>query len=208
MLARNFPRWLAGQQGHRWDPMRPVDFPRDLRGQTAVILGLGHIGKEIARLTRVLGLRTIGVRRSARKADDPVDELYSPDRLDELLPRADWLILACPLTAETRGLVDADTLAKLPKGARLINVARGEIVDEPALIAALRAQHLAGAYLDVFQVEPLPPDSPLWDMPNVYVTPHNSTAAAGNDQRVYEMFVENLRRWGRSEPLLNEVMDK
>ena len=208
MLARNFPRWLAGQQEHRWDPMDVPDFPRDLQGQTAVIVGLGHIGREIARLAQVLGISVIGIRRSARETDDPVDELYTPEHLSKVLPRADWLILACPLTAETRGLVNAALLGKLPQGARLINIARGELVDEAALVDALRSKHLAGAYLDVFQQEPLPADSPFWDLPNVYVTPHNSAAAAGNDQRVFEIFLQNLRRWRRSEPLLNEVMHK
>jgi phosphoglycerate dehydrogenase-like enzyme len=208
MLGRGFPRWLAAQRQHRWDPVCMPDFPRDLRGQTAVIVGLGHIGKEIARLARLLGLNVIGIRRSPRQPDDLVDELHAPERLAEVLPRADWLILACPLTAETKGLVNADLLARLPRGARLINIARGEIVDEAALIAALRSQHLGGAYLDVFHQEPLPADSPFWDMPNVFVTPHNSSAAAGNDERVYRMFVENLGRWSRSEPLLNEVTHK
>jgi phosphoglycerate dehydrogenase-like enzyme len=208
MLARNFPRWLAAQQQHRWDPMRGSDAPRDLQGQTAVIIGLGHIGKEIARLARALGLNVIGIRRTARVAGDPVDELYAPDRLADVLPRADWLILACPLSAETKGLVDRAVLAALPRGARLINIARGEIVDEAALLEALRSQHLAGAYLDVFQQEPLPADSPFWDMPNVFVTPHNSPAAAGNDERVYQIFFQNLVRWSRSEPLLNEVKPK
>ena len=205
LLARNFPRWLAGQRRHVWDPMRAPDFPRDLKGQTVLILGLGKVGREIARLVRVLGLHVIGVKRSARRPDDPVDELHSPERLPELLPKCDWLIIACPLTAETRGLVDAERIARLPKGARVINIARGEVVDEPALIAALGSGHLGGAYLDVFEKEPLPADSPLWDMPTVLVSPHNCSAAAGNDDRVYNMFLENLKRWARGEPLLNEI---
>ena len=205
MLARNFPRWLENQRAHRWDPMRASDAPRDLEGQTAVIVGLGHIGREIARLLQAFGLKVIGVRRQQREPGDRIDELYAPHKLAEVLPRADWLIIACPLTEETRGLIDAGALSKLPQGARVINVARGEIVDEIALIEALRSGHLGGAYLDVFQKEPLPTDSPLWDLPNVFVTPHNSPAASGNDQRVLDVFVENLRRWSRSEPLLNEV---
>lgn len=205
MLARNFPRWPAGQRKHAWAPMRGPDFPRDLRDQTVVILGLGKIGLEIARLARVLGLHVIGVKRSASKPDDPVDESHPPERLAKLLPKVDWLVIACPLTAETRGWVNAKMIAKLPKGARLINVARGEIVDEPALIAALESGHLAGAYLDVFENEPLAPDSPLWDMPNVFISPHNSAVASGNDDRIYAIFLVNLKRWMRGEPLLNEV---
>lgn len=205
MLARNFPRWLSAQREHRWDPMRLADFPRDLRGQTAVIVGLGSIGREIARLAQVLGLHVIGVRRSPLAPGDPVDEMRTPEHLPALLPGADWLIIACPLTDETRGLVDAQLLARLPPSARFINVGRGEVVDEPALIEALRSGKLAGAYLDVFQQEPLAPESPLWDLPNVLVTPHNSAAASGNEQRVYEMFVDNLARWKAAAPLHNEV---
>jgi D-2-hydroxyacid dehydrogenase (NADP+) len=205
MLARNFPRWLAAQRQRAWDPMRPAYFPRDLRGQSAIVYGLGHVGREIARLARVLGLTVIGVRRSPRRDDDPVDEVHPPGRLADLLPACDWLILACPLTAQTRGLVDARLIARLPKGARLINIARGEIVDEPALIEALRSGHLSGAYLDVFEKEPLPADSPLWGLPNVIVSPHTAAVTAGNDDRVYAMFRDNLARYARGEPLVNEV---
>ena len=205
MLAREWPRWIAGQREHRWDPMRTHEFPRDLRGQTAVILGLGAIGREIARLAQILGLEVIALRRSPRQPDDPVDAMYKPDRLAEVLPRADWLIVACPLTEETRNLIDASMLARLPPTARLINIGRGEVVDEPALIEALESKRLAGAYLDVFAKEPLPPDSKLWDLPNVLVTPHNSSVATGNDKRVYDIFVGNLARWKRGESLANEV---
>ncbi len=205
MLARNFPRWLSAQRERRWDPVRLPDFPRDLVGQTALVLGMGSIGSEIARLARVLGLKVIGIRRSPQQPGDPVDELYTPDKLPQLLPRCDWLIITCPLTAETRGLIDAGMLARLPQGARIINVARGEIIDETAMIAALREQRLGGAYLDVFEKEPLPAESPLWDLPNVLVTPHNSAAAAGNDERVYQMFLGNLGCWHQGKPLRNIV---
>lgn len=205
MLARNFPRWLVAQRERRWDPMRSPDFPRDLVGQTALVLGLGSIGSEIARLARALGLKIIGVRRSPQQPGDPVDELHPPQKLAELLPRTDWLIVTCPLTIETRGLIDAAMLARLPQGARIINVARGEIIDETALVAALRERRLGGAYLDVFEKEPLPAESPLWDLPNVLVTPHNSAAAVGNDERVYQLFVANLERWHHGKALSNEV---
>jgi phosphoglycerate dehydrogenase-like enzyme len=120
-----------------------------------VIVGLGGIGGEIARLARALGLRVIGVRRSAASGD-LVDEWVAPARLSEVLPRANWLAIACPLTDETRGWIDAGALTLLPEGAHVINVARGEIVDEAALTAGLRAGRIAGAYLDVFEIEPLP----------------------------------------------------
>jgi phosphoglycerate dehydrogenase-like enzyme len=203
-LARNFPRWTAGQRNRKWDPMRSPDFPRDLRGQVMLVYGLGSIGMEIARLARILGLHVIGVRRNAARTGH-ADEIHTPDKLAGLLPKSDWLVIACPLTDETRGMVNAALLAKLPRGARVINISRGEIVDEPALIAALQSGHLAGAYLDVFAQEPLPPESPLWDLPNVVVTPHNSAASAGNEARVNAIFLDNLKRWQRNEPLVNEV---
>lgn len=203
-LARNFPHWLASQRNHRWDPMRGSDLPRDLRGQVMVVYGLGQIGTEIARLARALGLHVVGVRRNAGKARH-ADEIHPPDKLPELLARCDWLVIACPLTDATRGMINADLLAKLPRSARIINIARGEIVSEHALITALQSGHLGGAYLDVFAQEPLPPDSPLWDMPNVLVTPHNASASAGNEARINAIFLDNLKRWTRNQPLINEV---
>lgn len=203
-FARNFPRWTASQRSRTWNPLRPDEFPRDLRGQTMLIYGLGKIGGEIARLACMLGVRVIGVRRTAVKTEH-VDEIHTPDKLAELLPACDWLTLACPLTRETRGIVNAALLARLPRGAHVLNISRGEIIDEPALIAALQNGHLGGAYLDVFAQEPLPADSPLWDMPNVLVSPHNAAASAGNDARINAIFLENLGRWKRNEPLINEV---
>ena len=205
MLARNFPHWLEAQRKHQWEPMRGREVPCDLRGQTILVLGLGQIGKEFARLARVLGLKVIGVRRNATVGEGAVDELHPPARLAELLPCSDWLVIACPLTDETRGLITAEMLGRLPRGARVINVARGEIIDQQALTAALASGRLSGAYLDVFDPEPLPADSPLWDMPGVIITPHNSSVASGNDGRVFAIFLDNLRRWSRGERLVNEA---
>lgn len=205
MLARNFPRWLDAQRERRWDPVRPPHFPRDLAGQTVLVFGLGSIGSEIARLTRALGLKVIGIRRSPQQPGDPVDEMHPPQKLPDLLPRADWLVIASPLTTETRGMVNADLLARLPPGAHIINIGRGEIIDETAMIEALHSGRLGGAYLDVFEKEPLPAESPLWDLPNVIISPHNSAAASGNDERVYQLFVANLGRWQAKQALANEV---
>jgi phosphoglycerate dehydrogenase-like enzyme len=166
---------------------------------------MGSIGTGIARLAQALGLTVIGIRRSPRMPSDPVAETHPPSALAELLPRCDWLAIACPLTAETRRLVDAAMLARLPRGARVINVARGEIVDEAALVHALQGGHLAGAYLDVFEQEPLPAESPLWDLPNVIVTPHNCGASSGNEARILALFADNLERWLSGQPLLNEL---
>lgn len=206
MLSRGFPNWLRAQREHKWAHVRGgPGLPLDLAGQTICVVGLGAIGSEIARLSKALGLNVIGIRRSPRKESDPVDEILPPAQLAAVLPRCQWLAIACPLTPQTRKMIDADMLARLPKGARILNVGRGEIIDEPALIAALQSGHLAGAYLDVFEKEPLPPESPLWDMPEVICTPHNSGASAGNQGRVHEMFVQNVCRWLDDHALINEV---
>ena len=204
MLARKFPRWIDSQRRHAWEPMRGSDAPRDLRGQTVVIVGLGTIGGTIARFCRAVGMKVLGVRRSPQRPDDPVDEIHPVADFPKLVPRADWVVLACPLTDETRHLVNAKTLAALPDGAHVVNVARGGCVDEPALIEALRSGRLGGAYLDVFAKEPLAADSPLWDLPNVICTPHSAMASAGNDGRAFEVFAGNLVKLHRGEPMLNE----
>lgn len=203
-LARGFPAWSEAARRRSWQPHR--ELPADLRGQTMVVIGMGAIGNEVARLARALGLRVLGVRRSPRRDSDHADEVVSPARLDEALPAADWLVLACPLTAETRGMIDARRLALLPPGSRIVNVARGGLVDEPALVRALATGRLGGAYLDVFAEEPLPASSPLWDMPQVLVTPHDAGASAGCADRVAAIFLDNLERWLRGEPLPGEVL--
>ena len=201
MLARGFAQYVRGQQTHEWRPLRGASLPDDLRGQTVLLVGVGAIGKTFAGYARAFGLKVIGVRRSPKKADDPVDELHPPSKLPELLPRADWIVIACPLTKETRNLIDADAFRRMRKGARLINIARGEIVNEKALIDALRSGQLAGAHLDAHVQEPLPADSPLWDLPNVIVSPHNASASTGNEKRAAEMFIGNVYPWLRGEPM-------
>jgi D-2-hydroxyacid dehydrogenase (NADP+) len=205
MLARGVPHWLDAQRRHAWEPIQRAQSPPDLRGQVMVLVGVGAIGREIARLAQALGLIVVGVRRSPRRPDDPVDEMHPPGALHSLLPRADWVALACPLTEETRGLISTREIELLPRGARIINISRGEVIDEPALIDALRSGRLGGAYLDVFVTEPLQPESPLWDFPNVIVTPHNSAVAKGNERRAAEIFFRNLRAWAKEEPLDNAI---
>ena len=204
-FARGFSHWQEAQRLRRWEPVRAPDEPRDLRGQTIVVVGTGAIGSHVCRLAQSLGLHVVGVRRSPAQAGEPIDELRTPAELGSLLPRADWLVLACPLTDETQGLIDATALARLPRHARILNVARGAVVDQPSLVQALIEGTIAGAYLDVFDREPLPSDSPLWGLPNVLVTPHNSAVSSGNDDRATAIFFENLGRWARGERLVNEV---
>ena len=143
MLARNFPHWWASQGRREWKPIRGDAVPRDLRGQTVMVIGMGLVGATVARFCRLLGMHVIGVRRKARSPEDPVDEMHTLAALPQLLPRCDWVVLACSLTPETRRVINARTLALLPRGARLINVCRGAVVDEAALIAALKSGQLA-----------------------------------------------------------------
>jgi len=205
MLARCFPQLLEAQRSRSWAPLVGSGLPRDLAGQTAVIVGWGPIGQGLGALLAALGLRVVAVRGRDGAAAPPASEALGYERIGEVLPRADWLVLACPLSERTRHLVDAAALARLPAGARLVNVARGEVVDEAALIDALQSGALAGAYLDVFAQEPLPAASPLWALPNAIVTPHTAGHSDGNEARVAAIFLDNLRRWARGQPLLNRV---
>jgi len=203
MLSRGFPHWLDAQRRKRWEPVRGAVQPRDLRGQTILIVGMGNIGNSIARFVQALGMHVIGIRRKPRAPDDPVDEMHALAELPGLLPRCDWVVLACPLNPETRHLINAQTLASMKQDAGLINVARGGVCDEPAVIAALQSGRIRCAHLDVFEKEPLPAGSPLWDMPNLILTPHNASASSGNDRRSAEMFLLNLEKWARGEALVN-----
>lgn len=207
-LARRFPFWAAAQREREWRRLPPDMIAEDLSRQTLVIYGLGAIGGELARLAREFGLHVIGVRRRPRSDEDTVDELVHPDELDAVLPRADWLAITATLTSETQGAISGERLALLPAGAYVLNVARGAIIDETALIGALRSGALAGAYLDVFEVEPLPSESPLWELPNVILSPHNSWAAKGNPERARAEFLVNLECWLRGEALPQEVHER
>jgi phosphoglycerate dehydrogenase-like enzyme len=207
-LSRRFPALMAAQAQRRWAPLvNPAlhgPLPRDLAGQTVVLVGWGPIAQALQPLLAVLGLHTVVVRRSDTPAA-PGLQTVGFERLHSVLPRADWLVLACPLTPQTQGLVDAAALRLLPPGAQLINVARGEVVVEADLIAALQAGTLAGAFLDVFATEPLPSASPLWALPGVMVTPHAAGHSDGNEARVADIFLANLRRWQHALPLQNAV---
>lgn len=193
-LAREFPRLFDAQRARAWTPLIGGLLPRDLAGQTAVIVGWGPIGQTLAGYLRMLGLNVIAVRSAATPPADGI-ETYAFEDLPRIAGRADWLVLACPLSDRTRGLVDARVLAAMQPHARLVNVARGEIVAEADLIDALRAKTLAGAYLDVFEHEPLDAESPLWTLPNAFATPHSAGHSDGNEARVDRIFLDYLRQW-------------
>lgn len=203
-LARKFPDLMSAQRRHAWEPLLGPLAPRDLAGQSALVVGLGPIGREISRLLRAIGLRVTGVRRRPEPIAE-CDETIGFDDVRGRLPGTDWLILACPLTPTTRGLIDAGALALLPPGARVVNVSRGEVVSEAALTAALQSGALGGAWLDVFEREPLDPASPLWDLSSVMISPHTAAAASGNYERAGRIFLDNLARWRDGRAMMNQV---
>lgn len=195
-LARRWPLLLDSQRQREWFPLYAKALPRDIRGQTAVIVGWGPVGQEIGRLLQALGLDLAVARRSGEPAGDAIPTV-SYRNLPALLPRADWLVLACPLSGETHRLIGRGEFAKLPAQCGLVNVARGDVVDEQAMIEVLREGRIAGAYLDVFAHEPLHRDSPLWDMPNVIVTPHMAGMSDANEPNVARLFLRKLGEFTR-----------
>ena len=203
-INRRFPLLADAQRRHAWEPRLGERSPRDLKGQRAVIVGLGPIGRNIAGLLQMLGMVSVGVRRTAEPSA-PFEQVISYERLPEVLPRADWLILCCPASPLTRGLANASVFAAMPRGAHLINVSRGEIAVQADIVSALQSGHLAGAYLDVFEKEPLEPASPLWDMPNVLISPHTASHSLGQNEAIFDIFLDNLARFRKGEPLRNDV---
>jgi phosphoglycerate dehydrogenase-like enzyme len=202
-IAKELPRLVTDQRAKVWPEVRqPL---RELHGQTLFLLGLGAIGREVARLGKALGMRTVGFRRTQGPPPEWVDEVHGPERLPDLAGEADAVVVSLPLTEQTAGLVDRATIERLPPDCIFVNVGRGGVVDEPALIDALRERRIGGAVLDVFAEEPLPPDSPLWTLPNVLVTPHAAALSPRENERIVELFVANLRRFLDGDPLTNVI---
>jgi D-2-hydroxyacid dehydrogenase (NADP+) len=198
-LSRNVRAWFQHQEKHEWARQEFAE----LDGARLAVLGMGPIGIEIARLGVALNMKVEAIRRTPT-GSEPCPT-FSFDQLSRVLANADWVAVALPLTNDTRQIFDAKTFAIMKPGAHFINVGRGELVDEDALIMALQSGHLAGAALDVFATEPLPPDSPLWNMDNVIITPHSSSASAQSGLRSEDIFVKNFARYVAGESLLNEV---
>ncbi len=203
-LARDLQRERRWEQVGLWTEPPPFG---QLAGGTLGLVGLGAIGSALAERSAALGLRVIAVRPHPAGDPRPAHEQWGLARLPELLERADWVVLAAPHTAATRGMIGATELARMKPGAVLINLGRGALVDEPALVAALRAGCIAGAALDVVRAEPLAADSPLWAMPNVILTPHVSGLGPRYWERAVEQFAANLERFLAGRPLVN-VVDK
>jgi phosphoglycerate dehydrogenase-like enzyme len=202
-FVKGLPRLERDRAERRWpERERPG---RELRGRTLLILGLGGVGREIARLAQAYGMRVLGVRRDASQEVPGVDEVHTPDDLPALAARADHLVVTLPLTESTRHLVEAEVLDALPSDAVFVNVGRGGVVDEEALVERLSGGSLAGAALDVFEREPLPQGSPLWTLPNVILSPHDTALVLAEPERVMDLFLDNLRRYLDGEPLRNRV---
>ena len=207
-LARRLPQTMRDQQERLWRPNDLIGTvsPWLLSGRTLAVIGVGTIGEALAARAKAFGIRVVGVRRHPERGRPAgFDEVLGPVDMGRLLGLADIVVVAAPLTAETNLLLDADAIAKLKPGAIVVNIARGQLVDEEALTAALLEGRLGGAALDVFTTEPLPASSPFWSLPNVIVTPHNSGFRAGHFDAVIDLFSDNLTRFERGDQLLNVV---
>ena len=202
-LAKGFRTTFQRQAEHVW-AYRDAE---TLFRKTLVIVGVGAIGREIARLANALGMRVLGVGRTARLGDKDFGDIITSAGLPQVLPDADYLLVVVPRTPETDGLIDAKMLAKLKPSARLINIGRASTVDQEELSRALSEGRIGGAALDVFDAEPLPPNDPLWDLPNIIISPHMAGDYVGWRKDIVVLFTENLQRWLRGDPLLN-VVDK
>ena len=198
-FTKDVPAMRAHQADRRW--VRATT--HSLAGTRSLVIGLGAVGGEIARVLDTLGVEVWGLRRGAGEAAG-VRRLVGRAELLAVLPQVDSVVLACPLTEETHHLIGAAELAALPPSAILVNVARGAVIDEPALVRALTEGRLAGAALDVFEEEPLPAESPLWGMPNVLVSPHSASTIPGENARIVDIFLDNLGRYLDGAPLRNE----
>ena len=208
-MARRLPEARDNQAKHAWRGMIS-DLARredELTGKTLVIIGLGRIGGRLAGLAKAFGMEVLGVRRDPVAGANGADSVHRLDRLPELLPRADFVALTCPLNSETQNIIDSGALARMKRSAVLVNCARGRCVDEAALIVALQLQEISAAALDVTAEEPLAPSSPLWDMPNVLITPHTAGETRSYETNVVDILIENLERLLRGETTLrNQVV--
>jgi glyoxylate/hydroxypyruvate reductase A len=202
-IAKDLPRLAADQRSRAWPPLRRAT--RELHGETLFILGLGDIGLEVARLAKAFGMRTVGFKRTPGPPPPFTDEVHTAADLASMIDQADALVITLPGTPETERIVDAVVIGHMRPSCIVVNVGRGSVVDEAALTEALRQGRIAGAALDVFAEEPLPASSPLWDLPNVLISPHTAALSQREDERIVELFKDNLRRYLAGEPLRNLV---
>jgi phosphoglycerate dehydrogenase-like enzyme len=207
-LAKRLPSAQRYQQRREWAQTalwHEFPKPRELAGSTLLLLGLGSIGREVAPRARAFGMKVIAVRQHPEKGSAGVEQVVGPGELDEMLPLADFVVIAMPMTPATREIFNAARLARMKRDAYLINVGRGPLVDEAALLRALQAKSIGGAALDVFVEEPLPQDSPLWQLDNLLITPHTAAHTERLWERHYALISDNLRRYLSRQPLRNLV---
>jgi phosphoglycerate dehydrogenase-like enzyme len=207
-LAKKIPRSAIMQTKHVWGQQILWDeLPRirEVAGATLGMVGLGSIGRAVVKSAKALGMVAIAVREHPEKGSDGADAVFAPAQVNEVFRQADYVVLAAPVTTSTKAIANARSLALMKPDACLINVGRGALVDETALVSALRERKIGGAALDVFPKEPLPADSPLWDVPNLLITPHTAALTDKLWERHYSLFSENLRRYLGGRPLLAEV---
>ncbi|MFW5928567.1 MAG: D-2-hydroxyacid dehydrogenase [Thermoplasmatota archaeon] len=205
-FARELPGFLEDKRKKEWEERHPFPFKPliELKNQTLGVIGLGTIGKEVARKGKCFNMEVIGSKRSLEEIEY-VDELFTSGKVDEVISRSDFLVLCVPSTPETENMIGENELEEMKESSYLINVARGEVVDEEALIDALKADKIAGAALDVTEKEPLPKQSELWKLDNLLLTPHVAGSTPEYWNRVNEIFIENIERYLRSKSLINEV---
>lgn len=207
-LARNFPDSVRQQDQKIWSQQALWDKPQhltELNGATLLIVGFGSIGREIARRATALEMNVIGVTRSGKGDATSAQKIVSIGSLDEVLPEADYVVLAVPATAETKHLFNTKRFVRMKRGARLINLGRGSVINEDALLRALESGQLGGAAIDVADTEPLPPESPLWTAPNLFITPHTSAISSRLWQRETDLLAQLLERWFDGRELFNRV---
>jgi phosphoglycerate dehydrogenase-like enzyme len=202
--VRKLPQAIRQQGEHKWQAPEGETLD-ELYERTLLVIGLGSIGERIAAVGSALGMRVLGTRRTPAEPPAGVEAVYTPDRLLDILPQADFVILAAPLTKETLGMIGEHELQAMKRTAFMVNIGRGKLIDEAALVRSLQEGRIAGAGLDVFETEPLPSDSPLWDMPNVIITPHYAGASPRYNERALPIFLDNLRRYRDGVPLRNLV---
>lgn len=206
-FARGIHRAVRAQARHEWIPQDQQEGLFELAGKTMVLVGVGAIGERTATVATALGMRVLGVRRDPSVSAPDVEAMFGPDQLLDLLPEADFVVLTAPLTSETQGMIGERELRTMKPTAYLVNIGRGGTVQESALILALQEGWIAGAGLDVFETEPLPEDSPLWEMEKVIITSHYAGSTPHYHERAMAIFLDNLRRYRAGEPLRN-VVDK
>ncbi len=209
-MAKKIPGSARLQETHTWGQQILWDeLPRirEVAGATLGMIGLGSIGRPVVKSAKALGMRVIAVREHPEKGSEGADAVFGPAQIDEVFRQADYIVLAAPITASTKAIANAERLVLMKPDACLINVGRGQLVDEPALASALHERKIGGAALDVFPKEPLAADSPLWDVPNLLITPHTAALTDKLWERHYELFSENLGRYLSGKPLL-AVVDK